>query len=59
MANDHVTDEAVNAYDSNMAIAADETHEAKATEADDAKGHDEAIGQVVAKSQDEAKGRQW
>ncbi len=44
MADDHVTDVAVNAYESNMAIAADETHEAEATEADDAEGHDEAKG---------------
>ena len=48
MADDHVTDEAVDAYESNKAIAADETHEAKVTEVDDAEGHDEAKGQVVA-----------
>ncbi len=59
MADDHVTDEAVDAYESNKAIAADETHKAEATEADDAKGHDEAKGQVVAEDWDEAEGRQW
>jgi hypothetical protein len=48
VADDHVTDEAVDAYESFKAIAADETHEAEATEADDAKGHDDAKGQVVA-----------
>ncbi len=59
MADDHVIDEAVDAYESNKAIAADETHEAKVTEVDDAEGHDEAKGQVVAEGRDEAEGRQW
>ncbi len=59
MADDHVTDEAVDAYESNKAIAADETHEAEATETDDTEGHDEAQRQVVAEGRDEAISRQW